>query len=98
MFNEKAVTSKSSFTLRDVPVQDRPRERMLRFGASSLSDSELLAVLLRTGTINESAVTLAQRVLKEASGLRNIPDMSVTEMTKYQRDRRDESATNSCRY
>lgn len=82
MFNEKAVPSKSSLTLRDVPVQDRPRERMLRFGTSSLSDSELLAVLLRTGTINESAVTLAQRVLKEASGLRNIPDMSVAEMTR----------------
>ena len=82
MFYENKGPNHTSFTLRDVPEQDRPRERMLRSGASSLSDAELLAVLLRTGTIQESAVTLAHKVLKEADGLRNIPDLSVTEMTK----------------
>jgi len=72
---------KTSLTLRDIPEEDRPRERMLRYGVRALSDAELLAVLLRTGTRHESAVTLAQRVLKEAGGLRNIPDMNVAEMT-----------------
>lgn len=68
-------------TLRDVPEQDRPRERMLREGAQALSDAELLAVLLRTGTHRESAVILAQRMLKEAGGLSRIPRLSVKEMT-----------------
>ncbi|GFR39100.1 UPF0758 protein YsxA [Insulibacter thermoxylanivorax] len=48
----------------------------------ALSDAELLAVLLRTGTYKESAVTLAQRILKQAGGLKHIPEMSVVEMTK----------------
>jgi len=74
--------AQSNLTLRDIPEQDRPRERMLREGVQALSDAELLAVLLRTGTMNESAVALAQRVLKEAGGLRHIPDMSVPEMTR----------------
>ncbi|WP_371871211.1 RadC family protein [Insulibacter thermoxylanivorax] len=69
-------------TLRDLPQTDRPRERMLREGVQALSDAELLAVLLRTGTYKESAVTLAQRILKQAGGLKHIPEMSVVEMTK----------------
>ena len=55
---------------------------MLREGVQALSDAELLAVLLRTGTHKESAVTLAQRILKQAGGLKHIPEMSVAEMTK----------------
>jgi DNA repair protein RadC len=70
-----------NFTLRDVPIEDRPRERMQQYGASALSLAELLAILLRTGTYAESAVHLAQRVLKEAGGLRNLVDMSTEQMT-----------------
>lgn len=72
----------ASITLRDVPEHDRPRERMLREGAHALSDAELLAVLLRTGTHRESAVMLAQRMLKEAGGLSRIPQLGVSEMTE----------------
>jgi DNA repair protein RadC len=68
--------------MRDVPNEDRPRERMLRFGPSSLSHAELLAILLRTGTVSESAVHLAQRLLREAGSLRNLVDMSIDELTR----------------
>lgn len=74
--------SKIHLTLREMPTQDRPRERMLREGSYALSDSELLAVLLRTGTVNENAVTLASRVLQHAGGLRKIVDLSVQELMK----------------
>ena len=61
---------------------------MLREGVQALSDAEsLLAVLLRTGTHKESAVTLAQRILEQAGGLKHIPEMSVAEMTKIKRHR-----------
>lgn len=49
--------------IRDVHIADRPRERLIRQGASSLSNQELLAILLRTGTKQESVLHLANRVL-----------------------------------
>ncbi|AGA58649.1 MAG: JAB domain-containing protein [Thermobacillus sp.] len=67
--------------LRDVPKEDRPRERMMIDGAEALSDAELLAILLRTGTRNESAINLANRILRECGGLRQLVDMSIAELT-----------------
>ena len=67
--------------LRDLPSDDRPRERMLKGGPSALSNAELLAILLRTGTHAESVVALAQRVLQEAGSLRGLSDVSVEQLT-----------------
>ncbi|QAY65160.1 RadC family protein [Paenibacillus protaetiae] len=70
-----------SYMLRDVPHEERPRERMMRYGAEALSHSELLAILLRTGTRQESAVHLAGKILQECGSLRNLVDMSLDELT-----------------
>ncbi len=67
-------------TLREVPVEERPRERMLHYGAHTLSNAELIAILLRTGTVAASAVHLAQRILAESGGLRNLVDMSAEQL------------------
>jgi DNA repair protein RadC len=69
-----------NFLLRDVPHEERPRERMRLYGAQALSNAELLAILLRTGTYAESAVNLAQKVLIEAGSLRNLVDMSMDQL------------------
>ncbi|PZE19970.1 RadC family protein [Paenibacillus xerothermodurans] len=69
-------------TLRDVPNEDRPRERMMQYGAQALSNAELLAILLRTGTYQESAVHLAQRMLGHSGGLRSLVDMSLQQLTE----------------
>lgn len=58
----------SSLMLREVPIEERPRERMLQQGAGALSHAELLAILLRTGTVAESAIHLASRILSESGG------------------------------
>lgn len=71
-----------SYTLRDLPREERPRERLMQYGASSLSHAELLAILLRTGTRRESAVHMAQRMLRQIGGLRNLVDISIEEMTE----------------
>jgi DNA repair protein RadC len=55
---------------------------MLQYGAQALSNAELLAILLRTGTISESAVGLAQRLLAESGGLRQLVEMSANELMK----------------
>jgi DNA repair protein RadC len=59
---------------------DRPRELAARLGAASLSDSELVAVLLGTGRRGEDVALLAARVLQEAGGLWALARMSVAEL------------------
>ncbi|MEM9553731.1 MAG: DNA repair protein RadC [Acidobacteriota bacterium] len=54
--------------LRDVPAEDRPRERLLRGGGGALSDAELIAVFLRTGKPGQSAVDMAREILAEHGG------------------------------
>jgi DNA repair protein RadC len=66
--------------IREVPDEDRPRERMLAYGAATMSNAELLAVILRTGVQNESAVSLSQRLLHMAGGLRGLADRSLAEL------------------
>lgn len=56
-------------TIRELPFEERPRERLLARGCGALSDAELLAVLLRCGRPGLSALALARRLLHEAGGL-----------------------------
>ena len=60
----------------DLPQNERPRERLLRYGAKNLSNSELLAIILRTGTLKENVINLSSRVLKESKGLNGLLYMS----------------------
>jgi DNA repair protein RadC len=50
-------------TVKDLPVSERPYEKCEKYGAKALSDAELLAVILRTGTRNLRAIDLAVNVL-----------------------------------
>ncbi|MDP2727993.1 MAG: hypothetical protein Q8P59_10690, partial [Dehalococcoidia bacterium] len=56
-------------TMRDIPSGERPRERLRERGADSLSNAELLAILLRVGTTAENVVRLAERLLITFGGL-----------------------------
>ena len=56
-------------SIKDWPSQERPRERLLKQGPKSLSDAELLAIFLRTGTRNISAVDLARQLLQQFGSL-----------------------------
>ncbi len=57
-------------SIQEWPVSERPREKLLSFGAQALSDAELLAIFLRTGTAGRSAVDLARELIAEYGGLR----------------------------
>lgn len=74
--------SSPGYMLRDIPQEQRPRERMQHHGAGALSHAELLAILLRTGTKQESAIHVAQRILNEAGNLRNLVDLSIDELVQ----------------
>jgi len=56
----------------DWAAEDRPREKLLAKGAHALTDAELLAIFLRTGTKGLSAVDLAQQLLQDYDGLRDL--------------------------
>jgi len=64
------------------PEQDRPREKLIHKGAGALSDSELLAIFLRTGTRGISAVELARQILAEFGGLRALLSASREDFCK----------------
>ena len=66
--------------IREMPESERPRERLERYGEQALSDGELLAIALRTGSQHESAVGLAQRLLSAYEGLSNLGKASVREL------------------
>lgn len=66
----------------DLPENERPQERLIRYGPESLSNSELLALILRTGTVEENVISLCNRVLKEADGLNGLLNYSYDEFIK----------------
>jgi DNA repair protein RadC len=49
-------------TIKEIPLNDRPREKMAANGAAVLTDAELIAILLRTGTAEKSAIDIARGV------------------------------------
>lgn len=67
--------------IRDTPKEERPRERFLQEGPKSLSNQELLALLIRTGTKNESVIQLSSRLIRTFEGLRLLKDASIEEIT-----------------
>jgi DNA repair protein RadC len=66
--------------LRDMPQDDRPRERLMQVGATAVSSAELLAIILRVGSRNESVVQLATRLLSHFRGLPGLARASLSEL------------------
>lgn len=58
--------------IKDLPLEARPREKMMAHGAEALTDAELLAILIGSGNAEETAVGLMQRVLKDCQNSLNI--------------------------
>ena len=71
---------KKSFTVRDLPKEERPRERLVKYGESALSLQELLQIILRTGNKGESVVTLAQKLLAHFGNLQKLKEASIEEL------------------
>lgn len=73
----------TSLKIKDWALEDRPREKLLKKGISSLSDAEIIAILLGSGTRNESAVDLSKKVLKNANNnLNELGKLGIPDLTK----------------
>lgn len=64
------------------PEDERPRERLIKFGADKLSDTELLAILLRVGSSGKSAIDMARELINEFGTFRNIGSKSFAELKR----------------
>ena len=74
-----------SIKMEDLPLSERPYEKLELYGEKSLSNAELLAIIIKTGTKEESAVVIAQKILSKITNdnnLRALKDVSIEELTK----------------
>ncbi|QHI73320.1 RadC family protein [Aminipila terrae] len=71
--------------IRELPIDERPQEKLVIYGTSALSNAELLAVIIRTGTSNKSAVALANEVLTfKENGIRFLAECLPEELAEIQ--------------
>ena len=73
---------KKSFTIHDLPISERPRERLQKFGAEALSAQEILALILGRGIAGESVTVTAQRLLSQFGSLKGIAGASLEELAQ----------------
>lgn len=66
----------------DIPREERPREKLLNYGASSLSNAELLAIVLRTGNKSEDVMSLSQNIINKLGGLTGLFKATPNELMK----------------
>ena len=68
--------------IKQLPPEERPRERLLENGPTALSNAELLAIILRTGAKEQSVLNLAKKILEKTEGIKNLNDISINELTE----------------
>src|SRR5512140_3384662 len=69
-------------SIKDWPEDERPRERLLKYGQESLSDAHLIAIILRTGGCGRSAIDIAMELLDNFSTLKDIEQAGIAEICR----------------
>ncbi|MDD2377651.1 MAG: DNA repair protein RadC [Bacilli bacterium] len=68
--------------IKDLPIEDRPRERLISKGAENLSNEELISILIRTGYKNESAKNVATKLLSKYGNINNFKELNYNDLIK----------------
>ena len=79
-------------TVKELPLDDRPREKLLLRGAQSLSDAELVAILLRTGKKGKSVIEIARELINSEGNLAMLATKSVDSLQKISGIGKDKAA------
>jgi len=78
------MDKKKSLPIKEWSLDDRPREKLLLKGNAALSDAELLAILIGSGSKNESAVALSKRILQANSqNINKLARLSLADLQKF---------------
>ena len=72
----------SNIMIKDIPKLERPRERFIKYGVNSLSNEELISIVLRNGTKNISVKDLSNKILSSYSDVTNLKDASISSLCK----------------
>jgi DNA repair protein RadC len=73
---------RKSFTIHDLPVSERPRERLYKYGVEALSAQEILALILGRGVAGESVTVTSQRLLSRFGNLKGISEASIEDLSE----------------
>ena len=76
------MAERYTVTIKELPSEERPRERLINHGPSALSTAELLAIQLRTGTQERSALGVAELLLSQFDGLKGVANATVEELSR----------------
>jgi DNA repair protein RadC len=87
------MNEKRKFTVKELPLDDRPREKLLLRGAQSLSDAELVAILLRTGKKGKSVLEIARELINNEGNLAMLATKTVDSLQKISGIGKDKAAT-----
>jgi DNA repair protein RadC len=68
--------------IKDIPRIERPREKLIQYGPEHLSNSELLAIILRSGKKGENVIDLANKLLKKHKA-ENLPNLTYKELKNF---------------
>lgn len=71
------------YTIKDMPTNERPRERLLNYGAKSLSTYELIAIILRIGYLDLTAIDIAKNLINDMKEIQELKNLTVQELTSY---------------
>lgn len=74
------MKNENNYTMKTLPKRERPREKLLMYGVDSLSNIELLAIILRTGSKKETALELSRKVLSLNESISFLKDISIEEL------------------
>ena len=66
--------------IKDIPLDDRPRERLIKNGSENLSNEDLLTILIKSGTKNKSAKTISLEILKEYSNIHEMQNIPISKL------------------
>ncbi len=69
------------YLIKEMPLSERPRERLVQIGAKNLADHELIAIILRTGYKDVSVIELAKKIQYDYGGIKQLLEMSIDELS-----------------
>lgn len=67
--------------IKDIPKNERPRERLIKYGVENLSNEELLSIIIKTGTKDYSSKAISQILLNEIKDIKNLKDITLNKLT-----------------